>query len=379
MPRFRLGLRAACLVALTFAVWLGPECSIGFSEDLKDGPVRKEPAGEESSERELKMKTLGGRQFWGDVLFFHDWRIQKSVLNGRYRLLDGRDYRHAAGTLDECRAKLEEIKKSRNLQPMKGKGVILLHGIVRSSKSFAKMRTRLEQEGYTVFGFDYPSTRVEISEAATYLRSVIDSLDGIEEINFVVHSMGGLVVRSYSSQKVDPRIKRLVMIGVPNRGADMADRLKQNPLYRAIFGPAGQQLVTDTEGFIAKLPTPEFEFAVIAGSRGSIDGYNPLIPGDDDGTVAVSGTRLIGATDFVTVRGLHAFLMSSDETIAHTIRFLRDGKLREEGEPHRIVDYDDPSDAKPSKHPVRATKPGLTAEPAPPGTVESPKAERSAK
>ena len=34
------------------------------------------------------MKTLGGRQLWGDVAVFHDWRIQKNILTGHYRLLD---------------------------------------------------------------------------------------------------------------------------------------------------------------------------------------------------------------------------------------------------------------------------------------------------
>ena len=291
------------------------------------------------------MKTLGGRQFWGDVLYFRGWRIQRSVLTHHYRLLDADDYRHAAGTLEECRQKLEEIKKERKLPAMSGKAVIAIHGVVRSSKSFSKMRGRLKDAGYEVVGFDYPSTRVEISDSAEYLHSVIESLQGIEQIDFVVHSMGGLVVRSYLSKHRDPRIKRMVMIGVPNLGADMADRLRKNPLYRAVFGPAGQQLVTDPEGFISRLPTPDFEFAIIAGSRGSMDGYNPLIAGDDDGTVGVSTTRLPGAADFVTVRGLHTFLMSSDEAIDCTLRFLKDGRLRKEGPPHPIPRDDNTDDA----------------------------------
>jgi len=313
-------------------------CCLAFQRPAaaeSPAPAESRPT-EDEPDGNLMMKTLGGRQFWGDVYFFHDWRIQKSVLTGRYRLLDGADHRHAAGTLEECRQKLDEIRKSRQLPPMTGRGVIAIHGIVRSSKSFSKMRGRLRDAGYQVFGFDYPSTRVEIADSAEYLHSVIESLDGIEEINFVVHSMGGLVVRSYLANHRDPRIRRMVMVGVPNMGADMADRLRENPLYRAIFGPAGQQLVTDAAGFISRLPTPDFEFAIIAGSRGSMDGYNPLIPGDDDGTVGVSSTRLPGATDFVTVTGLHSFLMSNDAVIDHTLRFLKEGKLRETGAPHPI-------------------------------------------
>ena len=76
------------------------------------------------------------------------------------------------------------------------------------------------------------------------------------------------------------------MLGTPNKGAEVADILRDWHLYRLILGPAGQQLVADQAGVIAKLPVPKIPFAVIAGGKGTKDGCNPLIPGDDDGLVA---------------------------------------------------------------------------------------------
>ncbi len=277
------------------------------------------------------MKTLGGRMFWGDVHFFHAWRIQQHVLDGHYRLLDGDDVRHASGTYAECLAHLQEIRRERNLPPMSGKAVVLVHGIIRSSKSFAAMKERLQQSGYQVFGFDYPSTHVKIEESAGYLQRALTSLEGIDEINFVVHSMGGLVVRACLTEFSDPRLHRMVMLGVPNQGARMANLVRENTLYRVVFGPAGQQLVEDPEGFLASLPTPNFPFAVVAGAKGTLNGFNPLIPGDDDGTISVSCTRLPGAADFMGVPVLHSFLMGNEQVIAATDRFLRTGVLRENG------------------------------------------------
>lgn len=274
------------------------------------------------------MKTLGGVQFWADVQFFHDWRIQRNTFTGHHRLLDGRNGRHASGSLADCRKRLDEIKAERGLPAMSGKGVILIHGIIRSSRSFDRLRAALQEEGYTIFGFDYPSTRITIPEAADDLDQVIRSLDGIEEIHFVVHSMGGLVVRSWCDRHRDPRVKRMVMLGTPNCGAEMADLLRNNPLFRLVFGPAGQQLVCDKAGLIAGLPTPPFEFAIIAGARGTAGGFNPLIPGDDDGTITVACTRLPGAADFLTVPCLHSFLMGNDAVIRATTRFLQDGRFR---------------------------------------------------
>ena len=50
--------------------------------------------------------TLGGKQFWGDELFFHRWRIQRNSLDGHCRLLDERNCRRAWGTFEQCQAKL---------------------------------------------------------------------------------------------------------------------------------------------------------------------------------------------------------------------------------------------------------------------------------
>lgn len=294
------------------------------------------------------MKTLGGRQFWGDVLFFHDWKIQKHTVTGHYRLLDGSDYRHASGTLETCNAKLAEVRAERDLSDMTGKAVIVVHGITRSSKSFGKMRQRLEQEGFTVFGFDYPSTRVGIAHSAEHLQQAIASLTGIEEIHFVVHSMGGLIVRAYlgaerdAARTRDPRIKSMVMLAVPNHGARMADKLKNNPLFKLIFGPAGGQMASDESGVTHNLPIPDFDFAIVAGARGTIKGYNPLVPGDDDGTVSVSSTRLPGAADFMTVQALHSFLMGNEDVIDSTVRFLKTGSLREDGERHPVPQSESP-------------------------------------
>lgn len=302
-----------------------------------------------TSKQNLIMKTFGGRQFWGDVHFFHEWTIQKNVFTDHYRLLDGDDYRHASGTFEECQTKLDEIKESKKLPPMSGKAVLLIHGIVRSSKSFRKIHESLEKDGYRVFGFDYPSTRIGIRDSAEYLHQTIESLEGVEEISLVVHSMGGLVTRAYLSKHRDKRLKRLVMIGVPNRGARMADTFRKNLLYRAVYGPAGQQLVSDSDGLISSLPTPDFEFAVIAGAKGDGKGYNPLVPGDDDGTVSLTSTRLIGAADFATVPCLHSSLMGHEDVVDYTVRFIKNGRLCEKGDREPIAaaeksDFDQPAE-----------------------------------
>ena len=297
---------------------------------------------------DVKMKTLGGRQFWGDVQFYHDWRIQQNVFTKHYRLLDGDDYRHASGTLEDCQRALEQIRQERKLEPMSGKAVVLVHGITDDSKVFRAMKTRLQKEGYLVFGFDYPSTQVTIPECADYLRQSIESLEDVDEINLVVHSMGGLLTRELLKSYENPRLKRIVMMGVPNLGANMADRFQQLALYKLILGPAGQQLVTDPNGYISQLPIPKHEFGIIAGFRDNANGYNPLITGDDDGTVSVKSTRLPGAADFAAVKVLHRYIMRNDEAIDITVNFLATGRFRKDGAPQPISREEPQDSSKPT-------------------------------
>ena len=294
-------------------------------------------AQEEPPNLNVPTKTLGGQQFWGDVAHFHGWRIQQNALTEHFRLIDGDDVRHAWGTREQCQTKLDEIKREKKLPKMSGDGVLLVHGITRSSKSMAGYREPLEKAGLHVFPFDYPSTRVDLDASAEYLHQVIESLEGIERLHIVAHSMGGVVARTYRAKHRDERLNRLVLVGSPQNGAEMADlaRDKANLVFKTIFGPAGQQLITDQAGFLAKLPKPDVEFAVIAGGHPP-DGINPLIPGDDDGIVSVASTRLAGASDYLYVESMHLALNRNATAHAATVRFLQTGKLRENGDPQPI-------------------------------------------
>jgi pimeloyl-ACP methyl ester carboxylesterase len=281
--------------------------------------------------------TLGGKQFWSDELFFRGWRIQRNAMTGHYRLLDPKDRRHGWGTFKQCRAKLEEIKREKHLKPMDGRAVIVLHGLIRSRKSMASLCKYLEKHGgYTVIDVSYPSTRRPMAEHAQSLARLIENLDGIDEISFVGHSMGNIVVRRYLHDQIDKktgqlrekRIKRMVMLAPPNQGSQLATALANNGAYSAINGKPGQELGAKWKELEKKLAVPPFEFGIVAGGRGNDRGYNPALPGDDDGTVRVESTHLKGEADFVLVPVLHSFIMNDGRVHESTLRFLKKGHFR---------------------------------------------------
>ncbi|MCA8983303.1 MAG: alpha/beta fold hydrolase [Planctomycetaceae bacterium] len=278
------------------------------------------------------MKTFGGRQFWGDLCFREGWRIQRNVFTGECRLLDSRDVCLARGTQEHCQEYLQGLVPDGMNSSAGQTGVVLLHGILRSSKCFRPLSKRLESAGFLVFPVDYPSTRITIEAAARQLQEVMCSLRELQTIHLVGHSMGGLVIRrwfgDYWSQMNPEQFGRVVMLGTPNQGAEMADKLHRFPPFRLLFGPAGQQLRTSAAVSPAALPIPSVPFGIIAGGRGGHTwGFNPLLPGDDDGTVTVASTRLDGASDFLLVPTLHMGLMRYPVAMQAIVNFLDKGRF----------------------------------------------------
>jgi pimeloyl-ACP methyl ester carboxylesterase len=294
----------------------------------------------------VKLPTWGGKQLWTDVLHFHQWRIQRNVFTAHYRLLDGENKRHAWGTYQQCRIRLEQIKTEQNLPPMQGKVVLLLHGLFRTRESMAGMAEYLEREGgYKVFRVSYASTRGNMDAHAVALAEVIKNLEGVEEINLVAHSLGNLVIRRYLAMHTDPltgerpdsRIRRMVMLAPPNNGAELARIADRTGLFNVTAGASAAQLVDGWEDLQQGLATPQFEFGIIAGGAGKESGRNPLLTGDDDLVVTVEETKLPGAHDFLVLPSTHTWFMDDPQVRESTLRFLQQGWFVSQAERKPLV------------------------------------------
>lgn len=52
-----------------------------------------------------------------------------------------------------------------------------------------------------------------------------------------------------------------------------------------------------------------------------------IIPGKDDGKVAVERTKLEGMTDFLVMHVSHAYIMEEPEVVEEVIYFLQQGRF----------------------------------------------------
>jgi triacylglycerol lipase len=208
--------------------------------------------------------------------------------------------------------------------------VILLHGLCRTSRSMIPMQQALSQAGYNVVNVDYPSrsaTVEDLSEAAIGKAVGDCERAGAVKIDFVTHSLGGILVRSYLSRHAVPALGRVVMLGPPNRGSEVVDKLGRFWLFKKINGPAGNELGTGPDSTPNKLGPANFCAGIIAGSR-SINWINSLlIPGADDGKVSVERTKLDGMADHIVIPASHPFIMRDRAAISQALSFLKTGRF----------------------------------------------------
>lgn len=208
----------------------------------------------------------------------------------------------------------------------KGEYVVILHGIARSSSHMKRLATYLEKNGFDVINLDYPSTTYTIEELTDIInQAIIQRVVEDKPIHFIGYSMGGLMVRALLHKYQYRNLGRVIQLAPPNQGSEVADFIKNFWPYKKIYGPAGQQLITNQSLIKHLFGDVTYELGIIAGNAAIDPICRMIIPGENDGKVAVERTKLTGMKDHIIVKASHTFFPSNKIVQKQTLYFLKNG------------------------------------------------------
>ena len=215
-----------------------------------------------------------------------------------------------------------------NDDPSQAETVVLLHGLSRTDRAMRPLEKYLTKAGFDVHNLRYASTEKSPEGLVKDVSAQVAACcKDSRALHFVGHSLGGILIRAYLAEQRPANTGRVVMIAPPNQGSELVDVLGDSALFRWALGPTGQQLGTQPDSLPNRLPPPTVEVGVIAGTGTLSPLASAIIPGDDDGTVAVARTELEGMKDYILVPNSHTFIMRSKNVGAQVVHFLRTGRF----------------------------------------------------
>lgn len=191
---------------------------------------------------------------------------------------------------------------------------------------------RIESAGYRTVNLPYSSRSLTCEQLARkYLPEQL-CLHGTAlapRLHFVAHSMGGLIVRLYLQEHRPKNLGRIVLLGPPNAGSPVADRLNRSALWRWLIGSNLSRLGAATPDALAPtLIPPDYEVGVIAGCASLHPFFSRWLSGAHDGMVTVASTRLAGASDFLVMPHSHTAMLWRQTVAAEVLSFLRTGRFQ---------------------------------------------------
>ncbi len=187
--------------------------------------------------------------------------------------------------------------------------VLLLHGLGLNRLAMTRLACALERDGYRVINVSYPSRSVPLEKlAADWLPATLRA-------------------QKYLRDHTPPHLGRIVMLAPPNHGSEVADRLRDNPVFRLFTGVNGHRLGTAADSLPRQLGPLDADLGIIAGDRSLNPLFSAWIGAPSDGKVSVESTRLAGMRDHLVVPISHTWLQWRGPVIEQIKTYLRTGKF----------------------------------------------------
>ena len=197
--------------------------------------------------------------------------------------------------------------------------------LFRSGDESLVLGRRLSSEyGLTLHSFRYSTAFSSLDASLARLATFVRELNAAE-VHFLGHSLGGLIIYRFLERFGEQPPGRAVFLGTPCVASRTAVQAARFTPVAHLMGPS----VAD------ELLQPPQRHWSHARALGIVAGTQPLGVGqlfaqfgeDNDGTVAVSETRMPGATSHITLPVSHLGMLLSARVALETGTFLTHGRF----------------------------------------------------
>ena len=200
--------------------------------------------------------------------------------------------------------------------------VILVHGLWFRSWAMWHLARQISKAGFRTRNFNYATTTQDLDRQVDKLYAFARKPDGSLP-HFVAHSMGGLITLRMLFDRIEKPCGRVVLMGSPVKGSQVARRVGRLPAGTSLLGAAHHTLSKGVQTW-----PDHHEIGMIAGTRAV--GLGVLAGGGvehGDGTVLARESLHDGLTDHIEIPSSHTSMLYSTEAVRQAIEFLRNGRF----------------------------------------------------
>ena len=202
-----------------------------------------------------------------------------------------------------------------------GEWIVLVHGLFATRRSMLKIESRLSERGYHVVNWGY---RTLLRSTEQHVQRLLRTVRLLQEdpcvasINFVTHSMGGILARCAVHFGSADKVRRIVMLAPPNTGSKLT-RLSLGPFSWCC--PAIADLSESPDSLPNRLTNHQgVEIGIIAALR--------------DFVVPVENTVHPHQRDHCVIPTTHFHLPNNEEAVSQVLHFLSNGAFCPPLSPH---------------------------------------------
>jgi pimeloyl-ACP methyl ester carboxylesterase len=214
---------------------------------------------------------------------------------------------------------------------MAGETVVLVHGLWMNGLELSMLGHRLRQEhGYDVRTFSYPTMSGAAADVCRDLAAFAASAARDQRVHFVGHSLGGvLVYRTLAECGAGQFAGNAVLLGSPVNGSQAARGAARFRALRPLLGP---HVLSELAEPCHRCWNGPNAVGAIAGTlRMGTGQFFARFDEDNDGTVAVSETRIPGLADHLVLPHSHFGMLYAHDVAAQVAYFLCHGQFAATG------------------------------------------------